>query len=451
MPVRPVSRSPRPATSNGFGFPPGVKPLDIQVIGLNHRTAPVELREKLVFERPRIHPALRRLHRNDLTREGVLLSTCNRTELYFLPGDEMEEPTDAMRSLCEMHGGVTYREIDDYLYQHRGLRAAEHAFKVAGSLNSMVVGESQILGQVKDAYEIAREGGFCDKFLHQLFQDSFRVAKQIRTQTSINRLPTSVGSAAVALAKQIFGDLTDHDVLIVGSGKMGRLCLEHLNDSGVHSIGVLNRTEQKARRLAERFGGTAGPLDNIEEFLTRSDIVITSTGSDRPLIDRSTLESVVRHRGNRPLFLLDIAGPRDVGGNVRDIDHVYLYDIDDLETVVEKNLSYRETELNRAEAIVEKGVKQFDEWLKTQDMGPMIRALKQEVYQLVEKELREHLVSNQTPLEKHDVQLAAHRITNKLLDDPLNVMKEKAIEGETETIATVREMFDIDQEQIESA
>lgn len=412
--------------------------------GLNHNTAPVEVREELAFDREEIHPVLRRLDRQDLIREAVLLSTCNRTELYMLPGEALDETVEVVREFCDFRG-VDLEEVDPYLYEHEHLRAVEHCFQVAGSLNSMIVGETQILGQVKSAYQIAREGGFCGKYLHELFQDSFRIAKRIRNETSINRLPTSVGSCAVALATQIFGNLSDKTALVIGSGKMSEQCLDHLVDEGINRVQVANRTLGNAEELAKKYGGSAHPLEDLNDLFAETDIVISSTGSREPIIDQSRLEAVNREAGTRPLFIIDIAVPRDVHEDVGTLDNVYLYDIDSLEEIGERNLSYREQEVDRAREIVEEGVEQYEDWLKTQDTAPLIKELKQEVYQLVEDELRQHLPpADQAGYSKSDLQLAAHRITNKLLDDPVNVIKEKAIAEEQDSLRTVREMFDLE-------
>lgn len=417
--------------------------VELQATGLNHKTAPVEVREKLAFDRDEIHPVLRQLDRSDLIQEAVLLSTCNRTELYYLPGPALGEPIDAIEVLCDFKD-IPVEEIDPYLYEYDELRAVEHCFEVAGSLNSMVIGETEILGQVKTAYDIAREGGFCGKFLHQLFQESFRIAKRIRNETHIHRLPTSVGSCAVALASQIFGDLDDHTALVVGGGDMSKQCLDHLTDEGISDVLVTNRTFSKAQQLADKYDGTAYPLDQLDELFERTDVVISSTASDEPIIDRTHLEKAFAERGTKPLFIIDIAVPRDVDEDVRDYDNVYLYDIDSLKELGQQNLEYRKQASDQALEIIQDGVEQYEEWLKTQDMGPLIKELKQDVYQLVEKELRDHFDLENTPISKSDLQLVAHRITNKLLDDPVNVIKEKAIEEETDSLSTVREMFDLE-------
>ncbi len=418
--------------------------MELWTVGLNHRTAPVEVRERLAPDSVHVHSVLRRLYKEDLIKEGVLLSTCNRVELYSHGGPSATDPTDPFRRYCEMID-VPFDEVDPHLYEHNHLRAVQHCFEVAGSLNSMVVGEPQILGQVKEAYDIAREGGYCGKYLHQMFQESFRVAKQIRSRTRINEFPASVGSAAVTLADQIYGDLASKSVLLVGGGEMSELCLRHLRSEGVTSTAVVNRTEQRARELADEFGGRAGSLSRLDEFLVDADIVITSTGSSDPVVQRDELTDTLRSRGSSPLFIIDIAVPRDVDPAVASMENVYLYDIDNLESVVRQNMSRRQEESDRAHEIVLDAVDQFEEWLKTQDVSPLIRELKQEVYQLVESELREQINEDGRSVNRADLQLAAHRITNKLLDEPLNVLKEKAIEGKTESISMVSEMFDLEQ------
>lgn len=417
--------------------------MNLTTVGLNHKTAPVDVREGLAFDENEIHPVLRRLDRKQLIREGVLLSTCNRTELYMLPGQALSEPIEAVDQLCG-YRDIELETVDPYLYEYEQLRSVEHCFEVAASLNSMVVGETQILGQVKDAYAIARQGGFCGKYLHQLFQESFRLAKRIRNETNLHRLPTSVGSCAVALASQIFGDLSSKSILVIGSGKMSRRCLDHLTGEGARSIKVVNRTLSRAKELAQQYNGSAHDLDQLDGLLPETDIIISSTGASEPIIERSKLDSLHRKQGTRPLFIIDIAVPRDVNKDVGQLENVYLYDIDSLKQIGERNLSYREQEVDRARSIVKEGVEKYEDWLKTQDTAPLIKNLKQEVYQLVESELREHLPPEMDNYTRSDLQLAAHRITNKLLDDPVNVIKEKAIDQETDSLRTVREMFDLD-------
>lgn len=418
--------------------------MQLVVTGLNHKTAPVKIREQLSFSGDQIHPALRRLDRQEIIREGVLLSTCNRTELYMIAGNSINEPVEAIAELCKIKD-IPLDSVDPYLYEHEHLRAVEHCFEVAGSLNSMVVGETEILGQVKEAYKIAREGGFCDKYLHQLFQDSFRIAKQIRNQTSINRLPISVGSCAVALASQIFGTLDDKKALVIGGGDMSEQCLDHLVGDGIQTVRVANRTVEKAKKLASKYDGTGHGLNEIDVLLPETDIVITSTGSETPIIDKSIITQIEQGLSARPLFIIDIAVPRDVDEGVGSLQNVYLYDIDSLKQIGERNMSQRKQEIDHAKDIVTNGVEQYEEWIKTQDTAPLIKELKQEVYQLVEGELRQHLSpEEQSSYSKSDLQLAAHRITNKLLDDPVNVIKEKAIAEETDSLRTVREIFDLE-------
>lgn len=419
--------------------------MSIQVVGLNHKSAPIEVREKLAFSREEILPALNKLREEEFIRTGVLLSTCNRTEIYYRPGENHEHPSDLFQLFWESRAH-NMEKLGRFLYDFRDRSAVEHGFRVAGSLDSMIVGETQILAQVKQAYQVSREGGFCGKFLHQLFQDAFHVAKEIRTHTEIARFPASIGSAAVALAQQIFGDLHSKKVLVIGGGKMARLCLDHLREEGVDKPLITNRTLERAQELADKYNGTAHPYDQRTEALSEAEIVLSSTGSPEPILTRDEMDQIQDNRGARPLFIIDIAVPRDVDEALRDLENLYLYNIDDLEGVVDRNLDYRESEKQRAEQYVEKGVQQFQEWLETQDMGPVIRELKQEVYQLVEKELRREFSESDPSPAKSDLQLIAHRVTNKLLNDPVHVLKEKAIEGEREVVSTVRELFDLDEE-----
>jgi glutamyl-tRNA reductase len=327
----------------------------IVIVGLNHRTAPVEVRERLAFPADTIGHALRSLvgpeGASEGVSEGVILSTCNRVEVCVLAG-EGYLGTEAVRRFISSFHGMPAGELNPHLYHRVGDDAVRHLFRVASSLDSMVLGEPQILGQVKDAYGYACEFKTIGPVLDKCFTKAFSAAKRVRTETRVASSAVSVSYAAVELAKKILGDLSDDTVMLIGAGEMSELAARHLLSAGARGLLVTNRTFERAVRLAEDFDGTAVRFEELSTHLKRADIVLSSTGSPHYILTRGDIEEVIRVRRNRPMFFIDMAVPRDIDPDANRIDNVYVYDIDDLNNVIETNLEERQREAELAEGIV---------------------------------------------------------------------------------------------------
>jgi glutamyl-tRNA reductase len=355
------------------------------VIGLSHRTAPVELRECVDFGRGGLDAALEALATRGLGREAVVLSTCNRAEVYAVV--ETDSAADAIRGFFSDYHGIEYSRMAEHLYAYKGPDAARHLFRVAAGLDSLVVGEPQILGQVKAAYSTAQERQFTGALTNRLFHSAFAVGKRVRTDTGLGEGAVSVSYAAIALARKIFGDLRGLNVLIVGAGEMAQLTGVHLQSQGVKQISIASRTLSTAATLAEQLGGRAVPWADLDAALGAADIVVTATGAAETVLRRARVEEAMRPRRNRPLFVIDIAVPRDVEASVGDLDQVFLYDIDDLQTIVKENLARRSGELQRADAIVEEEVVKFAAWMQSREIIPTVVALRQRFEEIRQAEL----------------------------------------------------------------
>jgi glutamyl-tRNA reductase len=354
-------------------------------IGLSHRTAPVELRECVDFARGGLDAALDALAARGLGREAVVLSTCNRAEIYAVV--EAESTADAIRGFFSEYHGVEYSRMAEHLYAYKGAEAARHLFRVAAGLDSLVVGEPQILGQVKAAYGTAQERQFTGALTNRLFHSAFGVGKRVRAETGLGEGAVSVSYAAIALAKKIFGDLSGLNVLIVGAGEMAQLTGIHLQTQGVKQISIASRTLSTAETLAGQLGGRAVTWPDLDVAFGAADIVVTATGAAEPVLRRSRVEEAMRPRRSRPLFIIDIAVPRDVEASVGDLDQVFLYDIDDLQTIVKENLARRSGELQRADKIVEEEVVRFTTWMQSREIIPTVVALRQRFEEIRQAEL----------------------------------------------------------------
>lgn len=342
----------------------------IGIIGLNHNTAPLEVREKFYIKEGSIPDILARIQQEGIN-EAVVLSTCNRTEIYY-SGDDNDAMVKKIRHVLSDAVKAGADVFDRYTYSFRDEDAFRHLFLVASGLDSMVIGEPEIFGQVKEAYRIAASSKTTGFFLNKTFHKTFNVAKRIRTETKIGYNPLSISSMAVELARRIFGSLDEKKILVVGAGEMCEVALKYFQREGVPDIFITNRTFQKARKLADEIIGEARPFESLFELLTVVDVVLTSTGSDVPLIAPDMLHTAMKKRKNRPLFFIDIAVPRDVDPAVNDMDNVYLYDIDDLKDLSLKHLSNRVKESEKAQVIIEDEASRFSEWLDKVDVNPLI-------------------------------------------------------------------------------
>ena len=392
-------------------------------VGLSHRTAPVELRECVDFTRGGIDAALSALAAQGVGREAVVLSTCNRAEIYAV-GDTDETADSVGRFFSEYHR-LPHPEVAAHLYVRRGAEAARHLFRVAAGLDSLVVGEPQILGQVKAAYSTASERQFTGALTNRLFHSAFAAAKRVRSETGLGEGAVSVSYAAIALAKKIFGDLTGRRVVILGAGEMAKLTGVHLQAQRVEQITIASRTLQSAESLAARLGGQAIAWDALDGALGAADIVITATGASEPVLTRARVEDAMRPRRGRPLFLIDIAVPRDVEPSVGKLDQVFLYDIDDLQAIVKENLARRGSELARAEAIVDEEVARFASWMQSREVVPTVVALRQRFEAIRRSELRrlEPKLAGLPPEARARVDEITRLIVEKLLLTPTEQLK----------------------------
>src|SRR5262245_13795974 len=392
-------------------------------VGLSHRTAPVELREAVDFARKGLEHALADLSSRGAGREVVVLSTCNRAEIYAV-GDTDETAEQVGRFFSDYHE-IPHDRVRDHLYVHRGAEAARHLFRVAAGLDSLVVGEPQILGQVKAAYAVASDGQFTAALTNRLFHSAFTVGKRVRSETGLGEGAVSVSYAAIALAKKIFGDLKGRSVLILGAGEMAKLTGVHLQAQHVRQITIASRTLSTAQNLAARLDGVAVAWERIDQGLSAADIVVTATGASEPVLTRSRVDEAMRHRRNRPLFVIDIAVPRDVDPAVGQLDQVFLYNIDDLRTIVQENLARRGAELARAEAIVDAEVAKYTAWMQSREIVPTVVALRQrfEAIRRAELERLEPKLAGLPPDARARVDEVTRLIVEKLLLTPTEQLK----------------------------
>jgi glutamyl-tRNA reductase len=416
-------------------------------IGMNHQTAPVELRELVAFGRDDIDQVVSAIRGVKDIKEFIVLSTCNRVEILFTTEREKQAKESVIQFLCRL-GGTTRGELEPALYIHENQDAIRHIFRVGASLDSMVVGEPQILGQVKEAYRMAVDRKSSSVILNRLMHRTFSLAKKIRTETAIAGSPVSISFAAVELGKKIFGDLHDKHCLLIGAGEMAELAARYLLNNRIAKILVTNRTFSRAVEVADQFHGMAVSFDEIDDQLLAVDIVITSTSSPEPIITSNQVRIAMRCRKNKPLFFIDIAVPRNVEPQVNAIDNVFVYDIDDLKGIVEFNMSQRKGEAVRAERMVDEEVIKFSEWLRTLDVVPTIRALKDKCERICRNELKKTLSSlaDLTPEQRKGVEKLTASITKKVLNDPILFLKRKKARASRDLYLDVtRKLFHLDQ------
>ena len=407
--------------------------MTLWVLGLNHQTAPVELRERASFGGDALPQALASLRDTPQVAEAVLLSTCNRTELYAVA-----ESGDALAQWLESHAG----QLHGYLYQHADADAVRHLFRVATGLDSMVLGEPQILGQVKDAWAIARDHGLLGQRLDRLFQQTFSVAKRARTDTRVGANPISVASTAVRLAQNSFARLEDSTVLLVGAGETIELAARHLSEGKVRRLLVANRTLAHAQELASRHGGVALPLSELERHLGEADVVFSATAAREPVIARAHVAAALKTRKHKPMLLFDLAVPRDIEAGVGELPDAFLYTVDDLERAVEDNRRSRREAAAEAEAIIELQVARFVETLQASAHQAPLRQLR--AYgeatrvEMLEK-ARQQLAHGKSPDEV--LELLAHGLTNRLLHPPTAALRAAALRGDTELTRAAERLF----------
>ena len=406
--------------------------MHIVVVGLSHKTAPVEVREKLAVPESRLGEALTRLCSYSGVREGLLLSTCNRVEVYAVV-DEIEAGYGRIQEfLADAHFSVSSEQLTPHLYWHSGDRAIGHLFRVAASLDSMIIGESQILGQLKDAFEVALTHKTTSVILNKVVKKAISVAKRVRTETKIAEMAVSVSYAAVELARKIFSDLSEKTVLLVGAGEMAKLAARHFVANGVRHVRVTTRSPYQASELADKFKGTSVPFELFGEDMASADIVLVSTGAAHYLISSDEVQRAVKQRMNRPMFLIDISVPRNIDPAVRHIDNAFLFDIDDLKVRVEQNREDRLREAEKAEQMVIEEVGILRQWFQSLEVTPTIVALKNRVDDIKRTELEKALgrLSHLSVQERELVESMASTIVNKLIHSTLVTLKTEANSSE---------------------
>lgn len=400
---------------------------DILVIGLNHKTAPVEIRERLAFSQEETTQALNALHHEDNIRELALLSTCNRVELIMAAKNSVKA-VETAKSVMASHKTIPVAKFDQMLYILKGDDAVRHIFKVASSLDSLVVGEPQILGQIKDAYRLAIKYKTSSVILNRLFHRTFFIAKRVRTETGIGDHAVSVSYAAIELARKIFGNLQGKKALLVGAGEMAELAVEHLLRHQTGDLYVVNRTFEHGVTLARRFNAQAMRFEELSDCLKKVDIVISSTGAPDFVIRRDAMKKIMRIRKNRPLFFIDIAIPRDIDPQINHLSNVYVYDIDDLKGVIDENIEDRKKEALKAERMIDEAVIHFRKWYESLSVVPTIVAIRQKMDRIAKTEIHKTLKSLDN-LSESDCQ-AIHRmgdaLVSKMLHDTIMALKQNS-------------------------
>ena len=414
-------------------------------VGLSHQTAPVELRERFAFTPGKLGPALVELRERPGVGEGVILSTCNRTELYAISECERGRP---LVSFLASTGGMSFPDLERHLYHHREAAAVEQLFRVAAGIDSMVVGEYQVLGQVKEALEAAREHESAGPLLGTLFETALSVGKRARTETAIGRGAFSVGGCAVELARQIFGTLGGKHILVIGAGKMSEATARNLISAGASTVFVANRTFQRAQELAAEFSGKAVHLEALPEALKEADIVISSTAAPHPILTEQQVGAAMRARRNAPLFLIDIAVPRDIDPAAAQLDNVYLYDIDDLSSVVAEDASARRREVARVEAIISQETGRFMHWYRSLAAAPAVTALRDKFEQVRRQELErlQRKLAHLSEADRAAIEQMTASLINTLLHDPAVRLKDGVANGRgVEEIEALRRLFALEE------
>ena len=416
--------------------------MPLVLVGLNHKTAPVDVREKVAFGPAQLAAALQDLAGPAGAQEGIIVSTCNRTELYCVV--ESGSAADPAAWLERWHAQPGLQE---HLYRLEGDAAVQHAFQVAAGLDSMVIGEPQILGQLKDAYRAAQEAGTAGVFLNRLFQSTFAVAKRVRTETNIGANAVSVASAAVGLARQIFSGLERHTALLVGAGETIALTARHLHAHGVRKIIIANRTLARAEALAEEFNASAITLDSLAQHLPQADIVISSTASPVPVITLRDTKAALAARKRKPIFMVDIAVPRDIEPEIAELEDVYLYSLDDLQQFIRDNLQARHDAADQARTLIDEEVHRFHLALRGQDAVPAIRALRATAEvrrQQTLEQAQRLLAAGKTPAEA--LEYLAMTLTSRLIHTPTQTLREAGEQGDEELVAAARRLFGLERE-----
>lgn len=423
--------------------------MGIIVVGLSHKTAPIEVREKLNFPENTLQDALRKLMAYDGIRESMIVSTCNRVEIYASVRESVSG-IDRIKQFISDYHGLSRESLENSLYVYPDAQGVRHTFRVASSLDSMVLGEAQILGQMKDAFDVALKTKTTSTIMNKLMKKAISVAKRVRTETRLAEGAVSISSAAVELAKKIFGTLEGKNVMLLGAGEMAELAAQHLLGNGVKNIMVANRTFERAEELAKEFKGDAIRFEHFPDALVMVDILICATGAPHYVVNRDMVQKALKERRNKPIFMIDISNPRNIDPEVDKVDNVYLYDIDDLQSKVDVNTEGRAREAGKAEEIVNQEVEIYLQWERALDAVPTIVDLREKIEDIRKHELEKTLGSLNGISEDQirAVDIMSQAIVNKLLHAPLVVLKQAASapDGGDTTIAVARRLFNLDKE-----
>lgn len=419
--------------------------MHLVVIGLNHKTAPVDIRERLAVSEGNLPEALETLSACHCVSECCILSTCNRTEVYAVTKSRDDE--NVLIEFLSHYHEMEISAFEGHIYRHRGHKAVSHIFSVAAGIDSMMLGENQIMNQVKNAFCVAGESDSTKTILNNLFQQALSVGKRARTETDISRGAFSVGYGAVELAKSIFGNLRGHQILILGAGKMSELTAKHMLTAGATDVVVANRTFSRAEELAGSLGGKAVPFEAFPEAMVRADIVIGSTGAPEPVLNRDQMAKIMHNRRERPVFLIDIAVPRDIEPEVGNLDNVFLYNIDDLQSLVSESAVERAKEIDKVRAIVTEETQKFAAWMRTLEAVPLIKVLREKLDSIREAEWERYggKLAHLSEADQETVRMMMQSLMNKVSHNPLITMKDYAGSDDGyEKLEIARELFGID-------
>jgi glutamyl-tRNA reductase len=424
--------------------------IKVALIGCNHRTAPLELRERIVFSTQQALQAADELRHQGILEEAVVVSTCNRSELYGVPGDVSPSATEAMEEYFSSFHRIPRDELNGRLYRWTGPEAVRHLYRLAASLDSMFLGEAEILGQLRSAYNQALDHGATGPVLNRMFQGALEVGKRVRSETEVGARPMSVALAGVKLAERVFGDLKGHSALILGAGAVAEQVVEHMRNREIRSLRVVNRSFDRAAELAQRVGGEAVAWESLEAVLGMPDILVTSVTASVPVLSREVLERALAARAGRPMFVVDLGVPRNVAKDAAGLYNLYLYNIDDLGEIVAQNKKAREAEIPRVEAIVSEHIDKFEAWRGALEAGSIVSDLREQFHQHRETLIREQLreVEEVSPQERDRIAHITEKLIERLLEQPEQKMKHgRGMRGRLAGLEAMRHLFGLDEEK----
>ncbi len=424
--------------------------MEILLVGLNHRTAPVEMRERVAFSPEQARRAADELRAQGILEESLVLSTCNRSELYGVPPELARDAAGSMEAFLASFHKLQPADLNGCLYRHSGLEAVRHLFRVAAGLDSMLLGEAEILGQVRETYRLALEHGATGPVLNRMFQAALEVGKRVRAETEIGTRPVSVAFAGVKLAERIFGNLRSHRALILGAGAMGQQVVEHLRDRGIARIQVANRTRAHAEELARRVDGEVVEWEKLSRVLELPDVMICSASGTEAILTGTMVEQAMAARGSRPLFIIDLGVPRNVEGAVGKLYNVYLYDIGDLTEIVEQNKKAREKEIPRAEAILDEHIEKFEAWRAGVQTVALLQQLRAKLELEREEFLRERLdrLHQLSPEERQQVARLIEELLERIVLEPAERLRAvHELRRKIQDLEALRDLFGLNQEK----